>query len=83
MSRKNPPVIEIYSMVKEPDGSSIIHTRFDHGDAEPDFYDVVVRYEEDDPLAEVEDLKTFAEAYQAAKNLQTIYVGAEIEEIVG
>lgn len=83
MSRKKPPIIEIYSMVNCEDGSATMHTRYDHGDREPDFYDVIVRYDGDDPLAEAENLKTFDEAWSAAESFQTIYLGADIEEIVG
>ena len=75
------PTIEIYPMVRNEDDSCSIHNRFDHGEREPDFFDVVVRYYGGDPLEEVEDLNTYEEACQAARNLQSIYRHSQIEDI--
>jgi hypothetical protein len=81
MTMKGPPTIEIYPMMNHPNGDA---TMYEGRDTEPEFYDVVVRYLDDeddsDPVEEFEDIKTYEEAIAIADRLQLKYPDAEIED---
>ncbi len=77
MSKMHHPLIEIYPMRDTTDGGSTIH----EGRGDPEFYDVIVRFEGDEPLEEIEGILTYAEAFSKAEGLLDRYPGSEIVEI--
>lgn len=84
MSRMNHPTIEIYPMKRLSNGDSTLATTDNLGlYEEPDFYDVLVRFDGDDPIEEVENLPTFEDAWAVAEGLQIKYPKSDIEEING
>lgn len=67
--------ITIFPMKNEPDGSATLCKPPD----DPDCYDVLVRDEGGDVLAETEDLITYAEAVAVAEKYLVEFPGAEID----
>ncbi|RRY03855.1 hypothetical protein [Brucella anthropi] len=78
MSKMHHPLIEIYPMRYAPDGEGSIIA---DGRDIPAFYDVLVRFEGDDPLEEFEGIKTYAEAMLIANCLVSRFPGSPIVEI--
>ncbi len=66
--------IAIFPMKNAADGGAVLCERPD----EPDFYDVLVRDEDGDVIAETEDLETYAEAVEAAEGYVLRFPDAEI-----
>ncbi|MCR5943502.1 hypothetical protein FG152_22225 [Ochrobactrum sp. XJ1] len=78
MSKMHHPLIEIYPMRYAPDGEGSIIA---DGRDIPAFYDVLVRFEGDDPIEEKEGLLTYAEAWTYALLFGEKYPGSSIVEI--
>jgi hypothetical protein len=72
------PEIGIYPMKNCPNGDTTLAETHQ----EADFYDVLVRFEGDDPIEEVEDIPDFKTAYEKAVQLQIKYPNSDIIEIV-
>ena len=66
--------IAIFPMKNAPDGGAVLCERPD----EPDSYDVLVRDEDGDVIAETEDLETYDETLEAVDGYLRRFPGAEI-----
>ena len=77
MGRKHYPLIEIYPMRDTTDGGATIA----EGRDIVEFYDILVRFEGDDPIEEIEGVLTYKDVLNQVRELEVRFPGSPVVEI--